>query len=368
MQGEYEFDAECIMRDVQYGGYGMLTLGEAFTKSSNIGISRQVVQRFNANPKQFVDYFYKFGITLPINYQIKGAGLPYITQVDDKTWSNCSLPWISIGYEMKASPIQMLTFYNAIANQGHLIQPIIVKHISKQAKIIEAYPSKTIVEKICSDQTLTTIQKLLEAVVLEGTVKNIGGGAYRIAGKTGTTHKFKQKQYINNYYTSFVGYFPIENPHYTCIVVVDDPQGDEHFGGNVAAPLFKKIADKLYYSHLYKQLAAQPNQASLPYSKAGYLPNLKQIAAHFKLKQKNTITDDWVRTRNRADTVEWVKRYVVQNLVPDATGMTLIDALFLLENRGLNVRIKGTGRVVRQSLIPGTRIKKGMTITLTLRA
>lgn len=369
MQGEYEFDAECIMRDVQYGGYGMLTLGEAFTKSSNIGISRQVVQRFDANPQGFVDYLYKFGLTLPINYQIKGAGLPYITQVNDETWSNCSLPWISIGYEMKASPIQILTFYNAIANQGHLIQPIIVKSISKQAKIVKTYTSQTIVEKICSDQTLATVQKLLEAVVLEGTAKNISGGAYKIAGKTGTAHKFKQKQYINNYYTSFVGYFPIEEPRYTCIVVVDDPQGDEHFGGNVAAPLFKKIADKLYYTRLYKDFKDQPDQVSLPHSNAGYFSNLKKLAEYFDFKQKPIAEKNpWVRTHNQSDTVEWVKRYVIENLVPDATGMTLIDALFLLENRGLNVKVKGRGRVLRQSLIPGTRIRKGMTITLTLRS
>lgn len=368
MQGEYEFDAECIMRDVQYGGYGMLTLGEAFTKSSNIGISRQVVQRFNASPKRFVNYLYKFGLTVPINYQIKGAGLPYITQVNDETWSNCSLPWISIGYEMKASPIQILTFYNAIANQGHLIQPIIVKNISKQSKIVETYTSQTIVEKICSDQTLATVQKLLEAVVLEGTAKNIGNTAYKIAGKTGTTHKFKQRQYTDDYYTSFVGYFPVEDPHYTCIVVVDDPQGEEHFGGNVAAPLFRKIADKLYYSRIYKALEKQPQQVNLPHSKAGYFPNLKVLTDYFEFNQKTAEDYTWVRTRNRRDTVEWVKRYVIQNLVPDATGMTLIDALFLLENSGLSVKVRGAGRVVRQSLRPGTRIKTGMAITLTLRS
>ena len=220
---------------------------------------------------------------------------------------------------------------------------------------------------MCSLKTLNLIQSLLEGVVKEGTAKNIFSPKYKISGKTGTTHKLKQGQYIDKYYTSFVGYFPSDKPKYTCMVVVDNPKGAEHFGGSVSAPLFKKIADKLYFNRLYKNLKTQESVSNLPSPKAGYSSSLESLAKYFKLNQQHQDTADWVRLKASGDTIIWVKRPIIKNLIPNVTGMSFLDALYLLENKGLNVSFTGEGHVVRQSLIPGTRIEKNMAIVLTLR-
>ncbi len=367
LDGEYTFYEECVMRDVKAGGYGLLNIADVFRKSSNIGVSRLIFKNFRKDPQKFIDYLANFGLTQPIDFQIKGAGQPYITHVDDKTWSGCSLPWISIGYEFKISPLQIITFYNAIANGGKLIEPLIIQKITKQGKLIQSHTTKTIRPKICSPETLDLIQNLLEGVVEQGTAKSIFSPKYKISGKTGTTHKLKQGQYIDNYYTSFVGYFPSNKPKYTCMVVVDNPKGAEHFGASVSAPLFKKIADKLYFNQLYKDLETQESSYSLPSIKAGYFPNLESLAKYFKINQKYQDTTDWVRLKASGDTIIWTKRPVVENLIPDVTGMSFLDALYLLENKALNVSFIGQGRVVKQSLIPGTHIEKNMAIVLTLK-
>ncbi len=368
--GSYMFYEECVMRDIT--GFGKITVRQAFEKSSNIGISRLIYDRFNQDPQKFLTYIQKFKLSKSFDFQIKGLGKPFINQVNSSGgWSGCSLPWMSIGYELELSPLQTLTFYNAIANNGKMIIPFIVKKVSKNQLEVESFGTKIMKKNICSDKTLKIIQSLLEGTVKRGTARNICSNTYKIAGKTGTTHKLKNGAYTNQYYTSFVGYFPADRPRYSCIVVVDDPKGKAHFGGNVAAPVFKEIADNIYIKYIhsdFNQISNNPKNTSFPHIIAGNFNELQMLCDKFSLPHISMNTTFWVRTKIVNDTIQWVNNlYTEPHVITDVRGMTLKDALYILESRGLKVTVKGQGRVKTQSLPPGTKAtKKGRKIMITL--
>lgn len=365
--GEYMFYEDCIMKDATIGGYGQLSIQEVFEKSSNIGMSKLVFRIFSEKPSKYVGYLKKFGLTDPLGFQMIGEGVPFVGKPGEETWSGCSLPWMSIGYELKLSPLQILAFYNAVANDGKMIEPIIVKKILRGNQVVNEYYPRILSEKLCSDNTLFTLQGMLEGVVERGTANNIKTEQYKIAGKTGTTHKLNNGEYIKKYYTSFAGYFPADNPKYSCIVVIDDPKAGEKYGGKVAAPVFREIADKVYTKKLYQEvehdiLATE----SLPYIQAGNYKDLTALSDEFNLKQMSFNTGNWVRSKVQGDTIEWHDNVVPESKVPDVRGMTLRDALYILENQGLRVKTYGRGRVEKQSILPGRVFKKGNTIFLSL--
>ncbi|RZK97672.1 MAG: cell division protein, partial [Pedobacter sp.] len=215
--GVYEF-YDRKMTDAKPGGYGKITVQDVFEKSSNIGVSRLVTEHFGIKPQKFVDYISNMGLASPVDFQMQGEAKPFISKPSDKLWSGVSLPWMSIGYELKVAPIHTLTLYNAIANNGTMIQPIIVKEARIADHIIERYETKVLKDRICTEQTVEKVKKMLEGVVERGTAKNISNAIYSIAGKTGTAQKIVNKQYTKSYYTSFVGYFPADKPKYSCIV------------------------------------------------------------------------------------------------------------------------------------------------------
>lgn len=365
--GEYMFYQDCIMKDATPGGYGLLSVQEVFEKSSNIGMSKLAFRFFNKNPQKYIDYLHKFGLTRPLGFQMIGEGAPLVGTPGDDIWSGCSLPWMSIGYEIKQAPLQTLAFYNAVANNGTMITPIIVKKILKGNRAISTYKPHILQKKICSDATLFTLKGMLEGVVERGTARQIRSEKYKIAGKTGTTHKLKDGQYIKKYYTSFVGYFPADAPKYTCIVAIDNPQNEARYGGEVAAPVFREIADKVYVKKLFRTLEHDILATErLPYIRAGNHADLSRLGDFFALKQMSFNTGSWVRSRVRGDTIEWHDNPVPENIVPDVRGMTLRDAVYILENQGIKVRIKGKGRVRKQSILPGKSFKKGNVIYLNL--
>ncbi len=369
--GTFEF-YDRLMTDSKPEGYGTITFQEAFEKSSNIGISRKVNEHFGLNPQKYIDYIHSLGLADPIGFQMHGEAKPFIKKPTDRSWSGISLPWMSIGYELKISPLQTLMLYNAVANNGKMIKPIIVKETKLADKTLKAYNTEVVREKICSDNTLSKVRKMLEGVVERGTANNINNTIYKIAGKTGTAQKIKNGLYIKDYYCSFAGYFPADKPKYSCIVVIDSPKGYKKYGSDVAAPVFKEIADKIYATDLDLHLPiartkVSPEHGVFPVIKGGYHEDLNYLCNELGISN-HPIKDanEWVMAKAVNNAVMWQQKELVQGAVPDATGLTLRDAYYVFENSGLRVKHVGHGRVSRQSMPPGARIVKGSTIYIEL--
>jgi cell division protein FtsI (penicillin-binding protein 3) len=352
-------------------GYGKITLQQVFEKSSNVGVAKLIQQTFEKDPQKFVDYLHKFGLHQPLGFQMNGEAVPYIKSPKDRSWSRPSLSTMSIGYELKLSPLQTLAFYNAVANNGVKVQPMIVKSIKRADQIIEQFDTKVLIPKICSDETLSQLRQMMEGVVEKGTGKNVRSTDYKVAGKTGTARKVINGKYTRKYSTSFVGYFPADRPKYSCIVIIDNPQKNAQYGGDVAAPVFRELADKAYAQDLaiHAPMVRKPAgvQPKLPALHAGsqeeltLLCNKLGVSAH-----PISPEEDWVRVDTQKQSVALKPVPVKMGQVPDVTDMTLKDALYLLGNHGIKVRAIGMGRVQSQSLPPGEPIAKGSIITLTL--
>ena len=368
--GRYNY-FDRTMTDSKEGGYGRLSVQQVFEKSSNIGVSKMVVKQFGTNPQRYVDYVRGMGLSDPLGLQVVGEAKPYIKSPSSKSWSGVTLPWMSIGYELKSSPIHTLAFYNAIANNGKMVKPIIVKEIKVADRVIESYSTNVIKERVCSDETLDKVRTMLEGVVEHGTARCIKNDIYKIAGKTGTAQKVKDGAYIKKYYTSFVGYFPADKPKYSCIVIIDSPSGIHQYAADVAAPVFKEVADKVYAVDLELHEATEPKpttEVTFPVIKSGYFQDLNYLCNELGISNhtQSGNEEEWVFATTSNNAVLWNNRKVKEDLVPDVTGMTLKDALFLLENSGLKVRIQGRGRVQGQSMIPGGKAVKGSVINITL--
>lgn len=372
--GDGTFDFyDRVMTDAKPGGYGKLTVAEIFEKSSNIGVSKLVNQHFGLEPGKFHEYLQSFGLTQPLGFQMDGEAIPYIKTPDDKSWSGISLPWMSIGYELKLSPLHILSYYNAVANQGRMIKPIIVKEIRRADKVVERYKTEVIRQRLCSDRTLGFVKEMLEGVVLKGTARNIRNTEYTIAGKTGTAQKVKNGKYTKSYYASFAGYFPAEQPKYSCIVVIDNPKGFNRYGSDVAAPVFKELADKVYASDLemHHPVLASLNSAEegvFPVIQAGFLDDMRYVCNELGISNHKEVQtgEEWGEATIKQNSIYWKDRKNLAGTVPDVTGMMLRDAIYILENSGLRVKFDGKGRVQTQSLVAGSMINNGQTIYLTL--
>lgn len=368
-KGAYKFYNQ-TMRDHKPGGYGMISVSQAFEFSSNIAVSKMIYSQFGSDPQRYVDYINSIGLTQPLGFQMVGEGIPKIKNPSDKSWSGTTLPWMSIGYEVEITPLQVLAFYNAIANNGRLIRPIIVKSITHADKVIHNYEGQTIKRKICSTETLEEVRSLLEGVVERGTARNIKNSYYKIAGKTGTAQKIVNGRYIKKYNTSFVGYFPANDPQYSCIVIIDKPKGFRQYGSNVAAPVFKEIADKIYARDLKMHAPYIADQNSdervFPVIKAGFREDLQNICNEFSIPNQADTGEEWVKAQIKDDAVLWTTDEIAPEVMPNVLGMTLRDAIFLLENQGLRVSYKGNGRIKTQSILPGQKLQNKSSISLTL--
>ncbi|QCK14553.1 penicillin-binding protein [Mangrovivirga cuniculi] len=368
-KGEFKF-YDRTMRDHKPGGYGTVTLKEAIEKSSNIAISRWVDQSFNTKPQRFMEYVRSFGLSEPLNFQMVGEGKPYFKDPNASDWYGTTLPWMSIGYELRMSPLHMLTFYNAIANEGKMVAPIIVKSIRKADDVIEHYDTRVIRDQISRKETLRKVRKALEGVVERGTAMNIKGTDYNIAGKTGTAQKVKNGRYTKSYYTSFAGYFPAKQPKYSCIVVIDSPKGYFQYGSDVAAPVFKEIADKIFSLdlNLHQPLPSKfaVEKGIFPVIQSGKYDDLNLICNKLGISNHLSEPAEWVKASIDGTSIKWNEKSQSEGLMPDLRGMTGRDALFLLENKGVRVEVSGKGRVAKQSQLPGSRLIRGSYVTLTL--
>ncbi len=367
--GKFDFYDQ-TMEDHKPGGYGKLSVKQVFEKSSNIGTAKLIQQHFGSDPEKFYDALESMGLTNPLGFQMIGEGKPYIKHPKkDSTWSGTTLPWMSHGYELKMTPLHTLTLFNAVANNGKMIQPIIVKQVKDADKVVESYYSKVINKKICSDATLAKIREMLEGVVERGTARNISDSFYKIAGKTGTAKNVENGRYTNKYYTSFAGYFPAEKPRYSCIVVIDNPKRYKIYGSDVAAPVFKEVADKIYALDLKMHqpyMAGEAQAGVFPVIQSGEMEDLKLICNQIGISNHAQDDSRWVKARIVNNGINWKGVDPGKNKVPDVRGMTLRDALYILENKTLKVIYEGTGRVKEQSLLPGSSINQSNVIEIKL--
>lgn len=368
--GEFKVYKETI-RDHKPGGYGKISIQEAFEKSSNIAMAKLLMNQYGTNQQKFYQFIEGLGLTQPIGFQMKGEGEPKVSRPEK--WSGITLPWMSFGYEVEMTPLQVLTLYNAVANEGKMIKPYIVRKVSRANSTIKEYDTEVLKRKICSDKTLEKLHEMLEGVVIRGTANNINGTHYKIAGKTGTAQKLVNGKHIKKYYTSFVGYFPADKPKYSCLVLIDDPKGYRQYGSDVAAPVFKEIADMIYSQDidLHEPLkdGLLTEVGVFPTVKAGYFDELNMLCNKFGISNhmaREEMAEEWVRARRSNNSVLWDAAGTQDGLVPNVNGMMLRDALYLLENKGLRVSYEGKGRVTAQSLPPGTRAGKGKYIRIIL--
>lgn len=365
------------MKDSHKGGYGKISVKESFIKSSNVAISKEINRVYSANPQGFVDRLCKMNLNKKLGIEIAGEGSPLIKNTDDESWSGVTIPWMSIGYETRMTPLQILTFYNAVANDGKMVKPRFVTEIRQSGKLVKKFDTEVINNSICSKKTIKMAKEMLEGVVEEGTARNLKNTRYKIAGKTGTVQiandKYGYKGYESevSHQASFVGYFPADNPKYTCIVVVNAPSNNVYYGNLVAGPIFKEVADKVYASsiQIHDELGIKEHLAvsRIPYAKDGYYDDLSKIYAELDIKtSQEGVNPEWAKVSTGDKEVKVYKKKIAPIYVPDVIGMSIRDALYILENQGMIVRFSGSGVVKAQSILPGEKTIKGKNIILEL--
>ena len=357
---------------------GKVTVKEIFERSLN-GITELVYEHYRQQPEKFVNRWYAMGLNKKVGIELAGEADPYIKYPTDKTWSGVTLRWMSFGYELQITPLQVLAFYNALANDGKRMKPRIVKEIRNGSRVIERFDPEVVSSNICSRQTIAYMKEMMEGVVENGSAKNLKNAACKIAGKTGTAKVAagtKGYRTEPKYRASFVGYFPADKPLYSCIVVVDNPSTSVGYYGNVVSgSVFKEIANKIYaMASLMRddeEEEEEEKEVTLPVSQNGLKKDFLEIYDELGINVTDDEADraDWVMTSRDKEGTEFVlkPRSVDFTLVPNVKGMGLRDALYLLENSGLKVGVSGVGTVSRQSLTPGGRVKRGSYVHLELK-
>lgn len=372
--GSYKFHG-VTLNDSHKDGYGKITAREVFEHSSNIGVAKIIYDNYKTQPERYVDRLYAMSLNVPLNLSIKGEQDPFIKYPGAENWSGISLPWMSIGYEVSFLPLHTLTFYNAVANNGRMVKPRFVTNIMEKGKSISSFGVETINPSICSNKTIKAARQLLEGVVTQGTAINLNETHLKIAGKTGTARVANgNKGYGNyrfNYRASFCGYFPADNPKYSCIVLVESPSQKGIYGNVVAGTVFREIADKIYAQSYDLQMdnsqVAEKTDYKVPVSLDGHCKELITVykALNTKIEMEGH-EEEWLNTYNKNEYIVLKGQRTIDNLMPDVRGMGAKDAIYLLENKGLKVQISGYGAVSFQSIPKGTRIRAGQRVNLEL--
>jgi cell division protein FtsI (penicillin-binding protein 3) len=351
-----------------------MTVKEVFEQSSNVGTTRLVYQYYAKDPERFIRKIYSFGLGTKLGLQIDGEARPRIKHKNEEGWSAISLPWISYGYETAITPLQILAFYNAVANNGRMVRPKFVREIRHSGQLVRSYPTEVIRDSIASPVAIAKVRKMMEGVVEHGTGSVLNKSPYKIAGKTGTAQLQAKKMEDGNvrmtYQASFAGYFPADRPRYSCIVVVYAPSNDVYYGGTVAAPVFKDIADKVYSTRLDMQMEPLKKDTAaplpLPLAKAGNRADVQQVLKTLAVPCSFEENAAWVGASTDRSLVKLNTRPTKPGMVPNVMGMGLRDALYLLESEGLVVSVSGRGKVTRQSVDAGTAVRKGERVEIVL--
>ncbi len=375
------------MRDHNWhkGGYQVLTLPQTLERSSNIGISRIIDKYYSKNPEKFVQGIDRLGLRTDLQLPLVGAAAPRIRMPKKNergqyvNWSKTALPWMSIGYETQIPPISTLTFYNAIANNGVMVRPRFVKSVMKDGEVIREFPTEVIKPSICKEKTLREIQTILEHVVSQGLGKKAGSKLFKVAGKTGTAQISKgtggYKSGRMNYLLSFAGYFPADNPRYSCIVCIQK-SGLPASGGGMSGVVFHEIAEGIMAQDVKLDITDARDSISIliPDVKNGNLLAADYVLSHLGISSNKWWNGSyangnpiWGSVGHNGKNVQLAKLPVYnERHVPNVMGMGARDAVYLLESRGVKVRIEGRGKVVSQSLPAGHEIKKGEVCSLKM--
>lgn len=363
-----------IIRDAHRGGFGTITASQVLEKSSNIGIV-QLMQKYFANkPDKYLGYLKQFHLNQPTGIHMKGEKPPLVRDRKSKQWSSYSMYFMAHGYEMQMTPLQTLAFYNAVANNGYWVRPMIVREIRNAEEIEDKIPPYVEEKPIASPETIRKVKKMLEGVVNAGLAKHIKSDLYQIAGKTGTARKLINGVYTEGKnYTSFAGYFPADKPKYSCIVIIDNPKSSgadyTRYAGSVAAPVFKEVADRIY---AYDVAIQKPVRDSIPEKSedvkwTGMTEDLNVISKTLNMTPVAERSEYAAASLYKKGKTKWSPRDVESRDVPNLQGMSMRDALYVLENKGFRVTFKGSGKVVEQSLPPGINKSGSKTILLTLQ-
>lgn len=322
------------VKDSRIGGYGKITMGKAFQVSSNTAFAQMINDNYKDKPEQFIDRLVNMGLDEKVGLEIKGEGRPSIPHPDDKNWYGTTLPWMSFGYGVSMTPLQTLSFYNAIANDGIKVKPRFIKKIMDKGKELEVYDEPIVQNSVCSSETAKILQDLLRKTVEKGTAENIYNKNITMAGKTGTC----QTEYwieSGRYIASFAGYFPADEPKYSCIVTIHKPDTKIGFyGSQVAAPVFAEIAEKIYTK---TPMRDEVSTASI-----------------VNLNEQFTINEPLFKSQEAFDKM------------PDLTGLSLMDAISVLENLGVKVKFVGEGKVKKQSVTKGENLNNIKLVKLDL--
>ena len=363
-----------IIRDTKEDGYGRLTVKQVFEKSSNVGTAKLITGIYGERPKDFVNRLCAMKLNEKLDLQIKGEGEPLIRYPGDKFWSGISLPMMSHGYEVQMTPLQILTFYNAVANDGKMMKPRFVVAITRNGTVLRRFNPDVIVNSIASGPTIKKAKKMMEGVVEHGTATNLRNANYKIAGKTGTAQIAKGNRGYNSgsgisYQASFVGYFPAENPLYSCIVVVNAPSNGVYYGNQVAGSVFREISDKVYATNFYRDFRDPKGERTAlqaPEAGNGFRQDINKVLGELDVRVRRSARDEWIKTRESGDTITYTGVKISKGQVPDVRGMSLRDAMYLLENSGYRVSFTGKGKVLRQSPQHGERYFEGQVVSLEM--
>ncbi|WP_113653991.1 penicillin-binding protein [Pedobacter namyangjuensis] len=353
----------------------MVTVKRAFEESSNAAIAKLINDNYSGDPMKFTDHLYEWGFNKKMELQIPGEAQPVVKNIKaNKSWNkNMTLPQMAYGYEMNLTPLKMLSFYNAVANDGRYVAPIFVKEIRRLGNPIEQFKARVIDDKICSDKTLSKVKAMLEGVVTNGSGKqNVFNPLYKIAGKTGTAQVANDNlgyKLNKKYQASFVGYFPADKPKYSLIVVINDPKNG-YYGSTISGPVFRKIADRIYAGDVQMINNVQQNlvgNTTAPDAKAGQSKAVKKVYNAFGIKALYAAKSDYFNTVDTSNGIAYQENTPVKGIMPNVNGMGLKDAMYLLGNAGLKTKVRGSGKVIGQSIAAGTKVGKGLLVQLELQ-
>ncbi len=366
------------VRDVEKHEKAEFTIKQAFELSSNVGMAKLVYGNYAKDPYQFIDHLKKMHLNQITGVDLAGETQPIIKTPKSRTWSATTLPWMAFGYEVLISPLQTLALYNAVANNGVMMKPYLVNSVQLAGRVEKQNQPVVAIDKICSQETLQQLKECLEGVCVEGTAKSVFKNSfYKVAGKTGTAlvanGKYGYADHI--YQSSFVGYFPADQPKYSCIVVIKNkPHAKKFLGATVAGPVFKEVADKLMSLEKnqdnIRNIAVNAmawKKDSAQYYYTGAMKDMKEVAGTLSVNYKDSTTKgNWARMSAMNYEPVMNEKFVDKKLMPDVKGMGLKDALAILEERNIKVVARGIGKVKQQSIEPGRMITKNETLTLEL--
>lgn len=359
--------------DAEKHGLYNVSVKQAFEHSSNVGMAKLAYLYYGSNPNQFVNHLHKLRLDSLTGIDLKGEIRPSIYKPGSRHWSNTTLPWMAFGYNLTVSPLQMLTLYNAVANRGRMMRPYLVNEIREDGRPLLQFQPVILKDSICTNSTLQQLQECLEGVVIEGTGKALQSNYYKIAGKTGTALVANGSRGYEDkiYQSTFVGYFPADNPQYTIIVTIKNkPHAANFFGASVAGPVFKEIADQVYILKVnqnHNVIDTFTKRDSSWFSYAGYTKDIRKITTQLGVNvSSGEAKGNYSRIYKQGTATILSSQQIIMKKMPELLGMGLKDAVYLCENLGLKVMVKGRGKVEVQTIPAGQNITKGQTINILL--